>query len=140
MEKRNPNRVPDDELTFDPDGRARLLGELFTGVAWESPSGGLHLSEVEYVGGLEHGVSTDWYDHETIAVRQISEYGTKHGLEEAWWPNGAPKLRAQWEVGVRVTLERWDERGELVERWALASDDPRRELARKLLAVVQRGR
>lgn len=129
--------MSEDELEFDEHGRAVLNGTLFSGVAWESPSGDLYMSEVRYEAGLEHGLSVDWYETGKMAARHSSLHGTKHGVEEEWFRDGARRLRVVWENGLRVKLQRWDQAGTLVEDWALAADDPRRQLAADLQRGVQ---
>lgn len=130
-------RVRDDELVFDEHGRATWDGKPFTGVAWESPSGDMFMSEVQYQDGLDHGVSVDWYEEGRMASRQMNRYATKHGTEEEWYRDGTRRLFATWDNGVRVKLARWDAAGALVEEWELPLDHAQRKLGRDLQAGVQ---
>lgn len=110
-------RVCDGQLTFGDDRRAMFMGRPFTGVAWESPSGGLYLSEVRYLDGIQDGESVDWYAEGQMAARQEFRHGIPHGCEEEWFEGGAKRLVAYWENGERVSLVRWNRAGSIVERW-----------------------
>lgn len=67
-----------------------------------------------WLGGLQRLVEADDPWRLRLARFEPSGDELRHGLREAWWPNGQPKLRIEYRLGKAVGEARWwHENGQL---------------------------
>jgi antitoxin component YwqK of YwqJK toxin-antitoxin module len=116
-------RVPYNDLDFpDWDHGYTYDGESFTGIAYELSEGGRLTSEVEFRCGIQAGTWREWYPNGTLAKEAHLERGAWHGHCREWHSNGQLALDGEWEYGVCLRNQRWDENGVLIDEYRVESD------------------
>ncbi|MEV6395171.1 hypothetical protein AB0M39_10405 [Streptomyces sp. NPDC051907] len=113
-------RIDIDDPEVDMDGGGRLLyrGELFTGEVTEHLGTPL-VSLNDYVEGVLHGLSREWYKDGTLRSEGTVQMGRAVGLFREWHPNGRlASERVFSQNGLPILAERvWDEQGNLTKSW-----------------------
>lgn len=119
-----PLRVPMDDIDEGDDEVARLDGEPFTGLAYESGDGERLESEMAYRDGLPHGTARDYFaDGRTKGETEFRE-GRRHGIERDWYENGVLASESEFEFDVLVERKRWDALGKQTSHFVLEPGEP----------------
>ncbi|MFI2350419.1 toxin-antitoxin system YwqK family antitoxin [Streptomyces sp. NPDC019443] len=115
--------IDDPEVDMDYGGRVLYRGELFTGEVTEYTGDAL-ISLDNYVDGVQHGASREWYPDGALRSEGQALMGRPVGTSKEWHPNG--KLAAEKvfaEDGLTMLADRaWDENGCSTKNWEKASD------------------
>lgn len=114
--------VLDDDLEFGPDHLYYWEGKPFSGVATGEDEEGTY--EVQYVDGLEEGVSKQWYPDG--ALKQVTECrkGARHGEFRILSRNGSLLAHGRYEFGIKLAYEEFDSDGNTISHYKLATSDP----------------
>ncbi|MDW6002326.1 toxin-antitoxin system YwqK family antitoxin [Vibrio mangrovi] len=107
-------RIDDDELDLDGD-LCLYEGHPFTGVSYEPGTEGKLLSEVEYKNGFATGITKRWYPSGQLKEEFSCKRGLRHGESTTWFDNGCIKIKAEYELGIELGYQEWNESGDLVE-------------------------
>lgn len=110
--------IDDPEVDMDYGGRLLYRGQLFTGEVTEH-MGGVLVSLENYVNGVQHGISHEWYEDGTLRSEATAYLGRPIGVSKEWHRNG--KLAAERvfaDDGLTMLADRaWDEHGRLTRDW-----------------------
>ncbi|MER6997089.1 hypothetical protein [Streptomyces sp. NPDC000410] len=110
--------IDDHEVDMDYGGRLLYRGELFTGEVAEH-AGTVLVSLDNYVNGLQHGLSREWYKDDTLRSEGTARMGRPFGVSREWHPNGT--LAAEREFGgdglAMVADRAWDDQGRQTKNW-----------------------
>jgi antitoxin component YwqK of YwqJK toxin-antitoxin module len=117
------SRVTFDELKL-VSGLWVLNGRAYTGtVIFDDPFGGLHYEE-EYRNGEQHGLSRAWFVQTgKLNTDSVKRFGVLHGRLRRWHLNGQLAADEQYECGIRVSAQSWDQDGTILEDYTLAESD-----------------
>lgn len=125
-----PRIVRDAELEYDSDLVATLLGEPFSGVAYEE-SPVLGRSEISYRDGLQDGPAQDWYPAGTLKGESQFRQGVLHGVSREFDHDGNVSVEVQYEYGIRTLATHFGGDGVVTSTEALdPNDEASRQLAR----------
>ncbi|MFF2534829.1 toxin-antitoxin system YwqK family antitoxin [Streptomyces cyaneofuscatus] len=107
-------RIDIDDPAVDEDGSGNLLfeGAPFTGEVAEY-SGESLVSLDEYVDGVLHGRSREWYADGTLRSEGQASMGRPVGTSKEWHPNGSMAEEKRFsQDGLRfISRESWDNHG-----------------------------
>ncbi|MFE3762726.1 toxin-antitoxin system YwqK family antitoxin [Streptomyces sp. NPDC059104] len=113
-------RIDTDDVDVDVDmgGRVLYLGELFTGEVAEYQGEQLVCLDV-YIDGIGNGPSQAWYPDGALKLRGTVLNGVAVGEFREWHPNGVLKSRKFFDDDIYSLKEEsvWDEQGNLVREW-----------------------
>ena len=135
------SRVLESELSPDSDENDGVYyhrGEPFTGVAYSVHGNGRLRSETEFRAGLEWGLTRLWFPSGAPSQEFGMARGAFHGRKQEWYENGRQGLDEQWELGICLRRQRWDEGGVLVDEFTLAEGSPDMETLRLLRRWAER--
>jgi antitoxin component YwqK of YwqJK toxin-antitoxin module len=115
-------RVDEDHL--DADGElVTFNGKPFTGIGFDPFPGGEGVEyETEYKNGLAHGLRRKSNVYGQLEYEVSCYEGVKHGEETHWFPDGAVKLKAIYEYGIKVSSRSWDKDGKLDNEFIISPD------------------
>ncbi|MDX1693973.1 MAG: hypothetical protein R3208_09420 [Ketobacteraceae bacterium] len=115
-----------DEEFFDSDGDLTIYNGIpFTGIGYDPfPDGSGVEYETSYKNGLPHGYKKKWYTPDQMAYEVLCENGLKHGKEIHWYPGGEKKSESLYEFGINICSTKWDEKGNIVERFSIDPESP----------------
>ena len=139
MEHTVTTKVDFDQLDTADDGSGCILlnGNLFFGIAYEhDEKSGILIGLAGYFFGAAHGASRDWHANGKLATEIYHKTGSRHGPWREWYETGAPKVHSYWECDLCLWKTRWDEHGNLVEDYRLASES---KYARKIEERLREG-
>ncbi|WP_329410129.1 hypothetical protein OG802_12725 [Streptomyces sp. NBC_00704] len=119
--------IEDPEVDMDDAQRLLYRGELFTGEVTEYLGDKL-VSLDEYVDGVQHGPSLEWYKDGTLRSESMVRKGLACGESKEWNSNGTlASLRVFDDDGLtlRESYE-WDEDGRPTKSWRMddGSEEP----------------
>lgn len=124
----NNVRIQFDDLTVEDDQSLSYQGKPFTGIAYETNSAGIVVSEAAYDNGLQAGVTHEW-DH---SGRLLSEthfaQGSKHGTAKQWHNNGQLESESEYSYSIKTRERVWDPQGRLLRDWTLPEHDEQRAM------------
>ncbi|MFD3976687.1 toxin-antitoxin system YwqK family antitoxin [Streptomyces cyaneofuscatus] len=109
-------RIDIDDPAVDEDGGGNLFfeGEPFTGEVAEY-SGESLVSLDEYVDGVLHGKSREWYADGALRSEGQASMGRPVGTSKEWHPNGsmAEQKRFSRDGLSLISKQSWDDQGNL---------------------------
>ncbi|MFF3687537.1 toxin-antitoxin system YwqK family antitoxin [Streptomyces sp. NPDC002187] len=110
--------IDDPEVDMDYGGRLLYRGELFAGEVTEHLGGDL-VSLDNYMDGVQHGLSREWYRDGTLRSEGTARMGLPVGISREWHPNGTLAAeRVFAEDGLTTLADRaWDEQGHPTKNW-----------------------
>lgn len=113
-------RIDIDDPSVDEDGSGTLFceGRPFTGEVAEYVGTSL-ISLDDYVDGVLHGKSREWYSGGALRCEAQAKSGRPVGTSKEWHANGKlAKERTFSEDGLTmISDESWDEEGNLTREW-----------------------
>lgn len=115
-------RVNIDDLDWN-DYIYHFNGKPFFGMAYELFENGRMRTETEFQYGMEHGKSKEWDNQGRILEEFQMQFGTRHGLFRSWYINGQLKILAEYELGILLNKQEWDENGNLTSKFELTPAD-----------------
>lgn len=124
-------RVSADQLEYPGDGLYYLQGSPFTGIAYRLHREGTLRSELEYRDGLRWGMSREWYGPEQPMVEAPYFKGVLHGRAREWHRNGQLAEDGEYEYGIALWEQEWDEDGTLTSEHRLSEAEPDYETLRR---------
>ncbi|WFD08961.1 toxin-antitoxin system YwqK family antitoxin [Tepidibacter hydrothermalis] len=98
--------------------------ELFTGLGYELYQNGNIRELIPYENGFANGMCREWYSTGELMREYELRRGSSHGRKIYWYKNGSIKLIANYEFGIELDYQEWDEKGNLIENRELDSNDP----------------
>ena len=114
-----------EHLEHDPsDGLYYYEGQPFTGVLVRPLAPNFIQSEVHYVNGLPDGLTQVWRRPGCLAEESHFRCGVYHGTRTLWNDRGSLIAQEQYERGVCVVRQRWDDNGVLLEDFRISENDP----------------
>ena len=111
------------ELEFTDDRRYVYNGSPFTGVGYEVHSNGTTSCEIRFRDGLEHGPARDYYPSGQLMSEARYRKGLKHGVWLEYGEDGEPIERCELAYDVLMTRTRWNESGDVIEKYVREPDD-----------------
>jgi hypothetical protein len=116
-------RYTTEQLDYPGDGLHYLDGEPFTGILeFRFPDSRLEAEE-EYRGGLLSGHRRVWYASGRLQEEAECAWGGYHGTVREWHEDGRPAADELYEYGIRTRGTRWDEQGQVAEKFELSKTD-----------------
>ena len=107
-------RIDEEQLDWDDDVSV-LNGVPYTGVGvMYYPDGSLE-GEASYVDGFKEGVVREWHPNGKLRTEWFAERGRAEGKVTEWHQNGVVKSVGEYEFGVEIKFDEWDEAGELLQ-------------------------
>jgi antitoxin component YwqK of YwqJK toxin-antitoxin module len=128
----NNVRVQFDDLTVDDDQSLSYQGKPFTGIAYETNSAGIVVSEAGYDSGLQAGVTREWDHSGHLLSESYFAQGSKHGTSKQWHNNGHLESESEYSCSIKTRERVWDTQGRLLKDWALPENDEQRALIKLL--------
>jgi len=126
-EKNSDLRVREDDLGADGD-IVLYNGVPFTGIGYDLHPDGKLAHEVAYKDGFPDGVWREWYVSGQTKLESECRKGLKHGRTTYWFPNGAVKSVANFELGIKLNGKEWNEAGNLVKEYEILPGSPNYKL------------
>jgi antitoxin component YwqK of YwqJK toxin-antitoxin module len=103
-------RVNEDLFEFNGDIRS-YGGKPFTGIGFgEHPNGRLK-RELPYNNGFPEGLCKEWHPNGQIEREWFAAHGRAIGKAQTWFENGNIQSIAEYEYGVEMHYEEWDNDG-----------------------------
>jgi len=117
--------ISDDDLLYRVEDGAYLYdGERFTGIARGVTSEGVLASEIAYTNGVQEGLARHWYPSGERLSEVTYLNNSVHGSSREWHKNGRLKREAEYEHGILLKENKWDDDGKLIEEFVLSDKDP----------------
>ncbi|MEU0353741.1 toxin-antitoxin system YwqK family antitoxin [Streptomyces cyaneofuscatus] len=117
-------RIDIDDPAVEEDGSGNLSyeGRPFTGEVTEYAGKAL-VSLDEYVDGVLHGKSREWYPDGTLRSEAQAKSGRPVGTSKEWYANGTLAKETMFaEDGLTMISDKsWDEEGSLTREWRNSS-------------------
>ncbi|RNB61505.1 toxin-antitoxin system YwqK family antitoxin [Brevibacillus gelatini] len=114
-------------------------GKPFNGIAYELYGDGRLRYFCFYKNGFQHGLFQEFYENGEKKSEQIMRHGQTKGKKTSWYRNGKIKSLGEYENGVELSYNEWDENGNLIVSRKLSENSDnfklllsRRELHRKM--------
>lgn len=124
-----------DDLEIDPVSELALLnGTPFSGVAIERYDDEHVMSRTEFQDGRRHGVAREWSIDGTLTLEAPYVFDLYHGVVREWFDSGEKMSKSLYELGIRLRSARYDQQGQVLERFELSPTDPMRNMLEKLRA------
>jgi antitoxin component YwqK of YwqJK toxin-antitoxin module len=110
-----PYRVDVNELDWDEDMRLHK-GVPFSGVGFEMYPGSdsVMVSESVYSDGFREGLCREWYPSGQLKREWQASHGVAMGRMTEWHESGKVRSVGEYEFGVAIRYDEWEERGHLV--------------------------
>ena len=103
----------DDEFEFDED-QIVYNGVPFTGILYaEYPNAQLK-RESPFRDGFAEGRCREWFPNGQLKQEWFAVHGRATGKFLQWHENGQPRSVGNYEYGVELSYDEWNERGDLV--------------------------
>jgi antitoxin component YwqK of YwqJK toxin-antitoxin module len=105
-------RINEDELDFDDDQRL-LNGAPFNGIAYLQHPNGQIKRVAEFKDGFREGLCQEWFANGQIRTEWFAVRGRAKGKVTQWYEAGSVRSVGEYEHGVEVAYDEWNEDGEL---------------------------
>ena len=110
----SPEICVNEEILQMRDDRRYHLGDPFSGVGYiPYPSGQLK-RKIPYRDGFAEGLCEAWFANGQLKEQWHAKRGVVHGVWTAWHENGKLKTVGNYEFGIEVEYDEWNENGELL--------------------------
>lgn len=88
-------------------------GSPFNGIAYETYANGMLRYFSIYKNGFQHGLTHEFYESGKTKSKQLMERGQIIGKKISWNENGEIKSIGEYENGIELNYQEWDENGNL---------------------------
>jgi antitoxin component YwqK of YwqJK toxin-antitoxin module len=117
-------RVEGSRLHYDAkSGRHTFEGVPYTGASFAVWPNGQLEAESELRDGLEWGFSRMWYSNGAKLGECEMRAGALHGRSKEWHENGQLASDGEFEYGITLWEQKWDENGKLLSGYRLKESD-----------------
>lgn len=116
-------QIPCTQLEYEEDGLYYHEGRPFTGVSLTIGKDGGILGQSEFRDGLPWGTVRKWFASGRLALEGHLVAGALHGRRREWFEDGRPKVDEDYELGICLRRNRWDETGNQIEDFHLKPTD-----------------
>jgi antitoxin component YwqK of YwqJK toxin-antitoxin module len=106
-------RVNEDDLDWDDD-LSVLDSTPYSGTAFLLYPDGSLKREVTYQNGFEEGDCREWHPNGNLRREWLAERGRATGNVKEWHADGTVKSVGEYEFGVELQYDEWNESGDLV--------------------------
>lgn len=116
-------RIPHDQLAWRTDDLYYHQGQPFSGIGYGLAPDGWLLYEIEYREGIQCGTAREWGGPEQLVAERSYGWAWLHGPTRVWHDNGKLAEESGYEMGFCLVRKKWDDRGQLIEDYALQPTD-----------------
>ncbi len=104
-----------EDLEYADIGDILLYNEIpFTGLGYSLYSDGKLRELIPYKNGFVDGICREWYPNGRIKKECELKRGKSNGRKIYWNENGTIKSIANFELGIELDYQEWDEQGKLI--------------------------
>jgi antitoxin component YwqK of YwqJK toxin-antitoxin module len=118
-----PERVNFEALDMDTEQRMVWQGKPFTGTAIELTSDGKIVGELNFVDGVQDGLTREWSLSGRLIAEEAYSDGSKHGYSRHWFDNGQLSSEQLYEYSIKTKEVVWSNDGNLISKWEISEND-----------------